>query len=109
MEQFRAPIFADNVCDKNGWSLGPGNNLREVLGLSPVVWCLPLPAHLGDGLAFPHSRAHQHTTTTTTYNSFGGQYRILVGVVSSVPDPDFFGRIWIRLTLKMLHIDSLLF
>ena len=93
MEQFRAPIFADNVCDKNGWSLGPGNNLREVLGLSPVVWCLPLPAHLGDGLAFPHSRAHQHTTTTTTYNSFGGQYRILVGVVSSVPDPDFFGRI----------------
>jgi hypothetical protein len=73
LEQFRAPIFADNVCDKNGWSLGKVNNVREVFGLSPLVWCLPLQTHLGDGLAFPHSRAHQHTTT---YNSIGGQYSI---------------------------------
>lgn len=74
LEQFRAPIFHDNVCDKNGWSLGKVNNLREVLGLTPLLWCLPLPAVLGDGLTFPHCRAQQHTTT---YNTIAGNFNSL--------------------------------
>ena len=32
LEQFRAPMFADNVSDPSGWSLGKLNNLREVFG-----------------------------------------------------------------------------
>ena len=70
MEQFRAPIFHDNVCDKNGWSLGKMNNLREVMGLFPGAWCLPIPTHVGDGLSFPHARAQQHGTM---YNTIPGR------------------------------------
>ena len=32
LEQFRAPMFANNVSDPNVWSLGKMNNLREVFG-----------------------------------------------------------------------------
>jgi hypothetical protein len=70
LEQFRAPIFHDNVCDKNGWSLGKMNNLREVMGLFPGAWCLPIPTQVGDGLSFPHARAQQHGTI---YNTIPGR------------------------------------
>jgi hypothetical protein len=70
LEQFRAPIFHDNVCDKNGWSLGKMNNLREVMGLFPGAWCLPIPTQVGDGLSFPHARAQQHGTM---YNTIPGR------------------------------------
>ncbi len=70
LEQFRAPIFHDNVCDKNGWSLGKMNNLREVMGLFPGAWCLPIPTQVGDGLSFPHARAQQHGTM---YNTMPGR------------------------------------
>ena len=53
------------------------NNLREVFGLSPGVWCLPLPTHIGDGLTFPHARAHQHHTN---YNTITGRF-IRVGFI----------------------------
>ena len=32
LEQFRAPMFENNLSDPNGWSLGKINNLREVFG-----------------------------------------------------------------------------
>ena len=37
LEQFRAPMFADNVSDPSGWSLGKLNNLREVFGKMKIV------------------------------------------------------------------------
>lgn len=36
------------------YSLGPLNNLRSVLGASPLTWCWPR-SMVGDGLAFPTS------------------------------------------------------
>jgi len=53
LEQFRAPMFADNVSDPSGWSLGKLNNLREVFGESWWMWLLPIKSYLGDGLSFP--------------------------------------------------------
>jgi len=65
LEQFRAPIFDDNASDRDGWSLGRANNLREVFGESPLTWLLPVSTNLGDGINFPHRRAK----IFTNYNS----------------------------------------
>jgi len=67
LEQFRGPIFDDLVSDKEGWSLGKLNNVREVFGTNPTLWLLPIQTHIGDGLSFPHRRAKN----VTNYNSLG--------------------------------------
>jgi len=63
LEQFRAPIFEGGRSDPQGWSLGKGNNFREVFGQSSWLWFLPIQTHLGDGIVFP-ARGH-----TNNYHS----------------------------------------
>jgi palmitoyltransferase len=73
LEQFRAPVFENNVSDTNGWSLGKLNNVREVFGPSVLLWLLPLQTCMGDGITFPtrlpldytnyHSIGHTLTTS----------------------------------------------
>jgi len=53
LEQFRAPMFANNVSDPSGWSLGKMNNLREVFGTSAWMWLIPVKSYLGDGISYP--------------------------------------------------------
>jgi len=53
LEQFRAPMFENNLSDPNGWSLGKINNLREVFGDSVCTWLIPIKSSIGDGLSFP--------------------------------------------------------
>jgi len=53
LEQFRAPMFENNVSDPNGWSLGKLNNIREVFGPSILFWLLPIQTCMGDGISFP--------------------------------------------------------
>jgi len=53
LEQFRAPMFENNVSDANGWSLGKLNNVREVFGPSVLLWLLPIQTCMGDGITFP--------------------------------------------------------
>jgi len=70
LEQFRAPMFSNNVSDPSGWSLGRRNNVEEVFGSSVFSWLLPIKTTLGDGLSFPvkhplgdlpnHERGAQH-------------------------------------------------
>jgi len=67
LEQFRAPVFENNVSDPDGWSLGSLGNVREVFGENPLLWLLPVNTVMGDGIRFP-SRT---STDTTTYHSIG--------------------------------------
>jgi len=67
LEQFRAPIFDNNVSDPNGWSLGKLNNVREVFGTSIALWLVPVQTCLGDGISFP-SRL---PLDCSTYHSIG--------------------------------------
>merc|ERR1719348_442193 len=46
LEQFRAPMFENNLSDPNGWSLGKMNNLREVFGTSAWLWLIPVKSYL---------------------------------------------------------------
>ena len=32
LEQFRAPVFENNLTDPSGWSMGKLNNVKEVFG-----------------------------------------------------------------------------
>jgi len=67
LEQFRGPVFDDQTSDKDGWSLGHLNNFKEVFGLNPLLWPIPIPTHIGDGTNFPHRRAKNFTN----YHSIG--------------------------------------
>jgi len=53
LEQFRAPMFENNLSEPNGWSLGKMNNLREVFGNNPFLWLFPVKTAIGDGLSYP--------------------------------------------------------
>eukprot|EP00096_Caligus_rogercresseyi_P013198 TRINITY_DN587_c0_g1_i1.p1 TRINITY_DN587_c0_g1~~TRINITY_DN587_c0_g1_i1.p1 ORF type:complete len:345 (+),score=84.79 TRINITY_DN587_c0_g1_i1:170-1204(+) len=53
LEQFRAPYFRNGTQDERGWSLGSGNNLREVFGERPLLWFFPVQTSMGDGLVYP--------------------------------------------------------
>jgi len=68
LEQFRAPMFENNQSDAAGWSLGRMNNVREVLGSSPLLWLLPVPTTLGDGIVFP---TRVQLPDCTTFHSIG--------------------------------------
>ena len=65
-------MFANNVSDPSGWSLGKMNNLREVFGnnfslnykkikcliyiiqgTSAWMWLIPVKSFLGDGISYP--------------------------------------------------------
>ena len=37
LEQFRAPMFENNLTDLSGWSLGKLNNFKEVFGKTPSL------------------------------------------------------------------------
>jgi len=67
LEQFRAPMFENNVSDPNGWSLGKLNNVREVFGPSCLLWLLPIQTCMGDGITFPT----RLPVDCTTYHSIG--------------------------------------
>lgn len=54
LEQFRAPVFrGGNAPDKRGWHLGRLSNFQEVFGEQKLLWFLPVPSALGDGLVYP--------------------------------------------------------
>jgi len=53
LEQFRAPMFENNLSDPSGWSLGKINNLREVFGNNAFLWFFPVKTTIGDGLSYP--------------------------------------------------------
>ncbi|XP_022902148.1 palmitoyltransferase ZDHHC2 isoform X2 [Onthophagus taurus] len=58
LEAFRAPIFQTGP-DKQGFDLGKYNNFREIFGVKPKLWILPIPTSLGDGVAYPTHLQHQ--------------------------------------------------
>lgn len=41
VEAFRAPMFRGGT-DKNGFSMGPYNNFKEVFGVNPNLWLIPV-------------------------------------------------------------------
>lgn len=55
LEQFRAPVFENNLTDPRGWSMGKLNNVKEVFGNNYLLWLIPVSTCLGDGLSFPSS------------------------------------------------------
>jgi len=82
LEQFRAPIYENNVSDSNGWSLGKLNNIREVFGTNMLLWLLPLQTCLGDGITFPT----RLPVDCTTYHSIG-KYSDTPGTTQHHPVP----------------------
>ena len=66
-------MFENNQSDAAGWSLGRMNNVREVLGSSPLLWLLPVPTTLGDGIVFP---TRVQLPDCTTFHSIGAWPRI---------------------------------
>ena len=95
LEQFRGPVFDDQTSDKDGWSLGHLNNFKEVFGLNPLLWPIPIPTHIGDGTNFPHRRAknftNYHSIGTITYSPF---YKsLLFSTVQKIAN-DILGKIW---------------
>ncbi|XP_059051661.1 palmitoyltransferase ZDHHC15B-like isoform X1 [Achroia grisella] len=70
LEAFRAPMFRSGA-DKNGFSMGAYNNFKEVFGISPNLWMLPVFTSLGDGCEFPVRREHQLQTFTTPQETNG--------------------------------------
>ena len=46
LEQFRAPMFENNVTDPAGWSLGKLNNVKEVFGRCQHVQCRVMTSRL---------------------------------------------------------------
>lgn len=67
LEQFRAPMFDNNVSDADGWSLGRLGNVREVFGENLMLWPIPVDTTMGDGLRFPTRIAIDQTN----YHSIG--------------------------------------
>uniref|UniRef100_S4PEB8 Palmitoyltransferase ZDHHC2 n=1 Tax=Pararge aegeria TaxID=116150 RepID=S4PEB8_9NEOP len=48
--------------DKNGFSMGAFSNFKEVFGVSPNLWIVPVFTSAGDGCDFPVRREHQLQT-----------------------------------------------
>ncbi|CAH2229201.1 jg1868 [Pararge aegeria aegeria] len=61
LEAFRAPMFRGGA-DKNGFSMGAFSNFKEVFGVSPNLWIVPVFTSAGDGCDFPVRREHQLQT-----------------------------------------------
>ena len=92
LEQFRAPMFENNVTDPAGWSLGKLNNVKEVFGrcqtctmpsndVTPagdnvLLWPLPVSTCLGDGLSFPSAVQQSVSHYQSLGQSLSSSYRL---------------------------------
>ncbi|KAK9718894.1 DHHC palmitoyltransferase [Popillia japonica] len=76
LEAFRAPIFITGP-DKQGFNLGKMDNFREVFGIQPNLWLIPVSTSLGDGVMYSTHSQHQpsmYHSMESTQTSLGNGY-----------------------------------